>query len=99
MDGPSFSVSILVDSIAYAKTLIDTGCSLYGIINSHFVKKHNLKRIKLETPQPITGYEGREGAIDEVVYIAIDIDSYYEAKVFLYIIPYIEGEDIILGIP
>jgi hypothetical protein len=53
-------VSILVDSIAYTKTLIDTSYSLYGIINSYFVKKHNLKLIKLETPQPITGYEGRE---------------------------------------
>jgi hypothetical protein len=50
MDRPSFLVSILVDSTAYAETLIDTGCSLYGIINSYFVKKHNLKRIKLETP-------------------------------------------------
>ena len=69
MDVPSFMISTLINGICFARTLIDTGCQSYGVIDSCFAQKHALERIKI-TPRQMTGYDGVEGnIIDEVVVV------------------------------
>jgi hypothetical protein len=39
MESPPFTISTLVNQECFAKTLVDTGCLAYGVIDSHFAKK------------------------------------------------------------
>jgi hypothetical protein len=43
--------------------------------------------------------EDSENQITEIIYILVDIDSYYENILYLYIIPRLANYNIILGKP
>jgi hypothetical protein len=99
VDGPPFVVSAQIDRACYANTLIDTGCTTYGLVSSHFVQKHQLERIKIR-PRPLRGFDGPSpGQIEEVARFSLDIGGNYQPCVYLYIAPNIDGHDVILGFP
>jgi hypothetical protein len=98
VDGPPFVVSAQVDRACFANTLIDTGCTTYGIISSSFVQKHQLERVKIRQ-RPLKGFDGPSGQIDEVAKFSLDVGGNYQPYVYLYIVPRIADHDIILGLP
>ena len=83
----------------YANTLIDTGCLSYGIVDSRFVRKHNLPRLSI-TPRMIEGFDDiSKDQITEVAECNIDIDGHCEERIFLYVAPRLASYDMILGLP
>jgi predicted aspartyl protease len=99
MDGSPVLVSTLINRECFAKTLVDTGCLSYGVIDSRFVRKHNLPRLQI-APRSLTGFDGpATGQIDEVAAVRIDIDGHVEEKAFFYVVPRLATYDLILGMP
>ena len=47
MDWPFFVLSVLMNQIKFVNALCDIGCLFYGIIDSKFVTKCGLKRMKI----------------------------------------------------
>ena len=98
MDGPPLLVSTLVNRDCVALTLVDCGCLSYGLIDSRFVRKHNLERRHI-TPRAMTAFDApTSGMIREVAAIELDIGGYRQ-KAFLYVVPRLADYDIILGLP
>ncbi|KAK9326633.1 hypothetical protein V1520DRAFT_377498, partial [Lipomyces starkeyi] len=98
-NGPPFVVAAQVDGICHANTLVDTGCSTYGLVSSRFAQRNQLKRIKIR-PQSIRGFDGpATDKIEEVAKLSLDIGGNYQHYVYLYVVPKIDGHDIILGTP
>ena len=98
MDCAPFLVSTLINKECFAKTLIDTGCLSYGLIDSRFATKHNLQRIPI-SPRSLTGFDSpTDDLITEVAVVSLDIDGHYEERAFLYIAPRLALYDIILSI-
>jgi predicted aspartyl protease len=91
-------VSTLINKEAFAETLVDSGCLSYGVIDSRFVRKHNLQRIKI-TPRKLVGV-GKQvvGKIDEVVAVRVDVDGCIEERAFFYVAPELASYDLILGL-
>ena len=46
-DGKLITVDVIVDDVAVANALIDTGSAAYCFVSAKFVRKNNLKRIRL----------------------------------------------------
>jgi hypothetical protein len=44
-DGKPITVDVIINNIAVANALIDTGSAAYCFVSSKFVKKNDLKRI------------------------------------------------------
>ena len=98
MDRMLFTVLALVNNTAFAETLINTGCLLYGLCDPKFASKNRLQRLKI-TPRSVTGVDGKLTAVtDEVVVITLDLDGHEEGRVFLYVLP-IGHYNMILGMP
>lgn len=99
MNGPPFLVPALINKVHFPRTLADTGCLSYGIIDSQYVCNHSLERIPIN-PISVTGYDGdTQKEISEVAIVRLDINGHIEERVFLYIVPQIDSYDMILGIP
>src|SRR5271168_1756144 len=99
MDRHPFTIPMLVNGICSAKTMPDTGCLSYGLVDSRFAQKHNLQRIKIR-PRTMMGYnETNEEVVDEVAVIQGDIDGHVEKRMFLYVVPRLASYNIILGLP
>jgi transposase InsO family protein len=98
VDGPPFVVAAQIDQICHANTLIDTGCTTYGIISETFTEKHQLERIKIR-PRPIRGYNGPAGQIKEVARFSLNIGGNHQPYVYMYVVPEIDSHDMILGTP
>ena len=97
IDEEPFLVLILVNKACFATTLVDTGCSSYGLVDSRFAMKHNLQCIPIH-PRGVTGYNALSGdKITEVAVISIDIDGHSEERAFAYIVPRLALYDMILG--
>ena len=99
MDSTFFIISTLLNNRYYARTLSNTEYLSYEIINAKFVTKHRLQRIKI-TPQKILGFNSRpKPNIDKITIVQINIDRYrYKKPIFLYVVPHIEGYDLLLGL-
>jgi len=91
------TIHTLVDGIAYASTLIDTGCLTYSIVSSSFTRRNNLTRVKVNR-RTVTGIGGETTAVDMAVKLQIDIDGHQEA-IWAYEIPGDDEYDLILGRP
>ena len=97
MDGPPFVLSVLVNQIKFTNALCDTGCLFYGIVDSKFVTKCELKRMKI-TLRDMQGYDGlTNGVCNEVVSIRFDINGHVENS-FCYVTPKL-GYNLILRKP
>lgn len=98
MDGEPFVISALVNDTSFANALVDTGCLSYGLCDSRFAQKNNLKRIPIK-PREVTGFDGKvSSSVDEVAVITLDLEGYRETRVFCYVLP-IGHYDMILGMP
>ena len=71
----------------------------YGLIDSRFTKKYNLKRI-LICPKAIVRFNtmSKEG-VKEIVIVRLDINGYVEERAFLYVVSRLASYNIILGRP
>jgi hypothetical protein len=99
MDGEPFLVSTLVNKDCFAKTLVDTGCLSYGLVDSRFATRHNLQRLEIP-PREVTGFDAlSDDTISEVAVISMDISGHSEEQVFLYVVPRLASYDMILGMP
>lgn len=97
MDEEPFLVSTLVNKDCFATTLVDTGCTSYGLVDSRFATKHNLQRIPIH-PREVTGFDALSGdKISEVAVMSIDIDGHLEERAFAYVVPRLALYDMILG--
>jgi hypothetical protein len=45
---PPFIMPAQINRITNANTMPDSGCNIYGLIDSHFVRHHKLKHILIE---------------------------------------------------
>lgn len=98
MDQPPFLVPVLIDQLYYAKTLLDSGCLSYGLIDSKFASKCDLERLKI-SPRKMDGFEDlTEGVCDEVAVVRLDINGHTE-RAFFYVAPRLAAYDVILGDP
>jgi transposase InsO family protein/predicted aspartyl protease len=99
MDSEPFLVSTLLNGNCYAKTLIDTGCLSYGLIDSRFAIKNGLQRIPI-TPRGLSGFDAPStDQVTEVAVVSMDIDGHVEAQAFFYVVPRLASYNMILGLP
>ncbi len=71
-----FTISTLIDNIVFVSTLVDTGCTSYGVIDEYFVGKNKLQHIPI-TPRQVTAFDGDQGTTTiEIIRLHIDIDSH-----------------------
>jgi hypothetical protein len=96
MEGPLFSLQVLINKEANASALVDEGCTSFCLIDERFATKLCLPRIPVSTRQSET-YEGPASAnISEMVYFHGDIGGISE-RLFAYVVPKIVNYNIILG--
>ena len=99
MDGPSFTVSTIVNNKHVTTALIDTGCSCYGVMTRSYALKHNLQRIKIGG-QKIEGFDpGITIEVNEVAFASLKIGGHVDEHAFFYLVPQLTDYDIILGLP
>ena len=98
MDEEPFVVSLIVNKECSASALIDSGCSSYGLIDSRFASKQGLQRISIP-PRAVVGFnDSTKAQISEVAKLEIDLNGHKE-DAFLYVIPSLVSNNIILGLP
>ena len=80
-----FKLSVLINQIEIVNALCDTGCLFYEILDSKFVTKCGLKRMKIIF-RNMQKYDGlTNGVCNEMVSIRFDINGHVENS-FFYII-------------
>ena len=98
-NGPPFVLAAQINGVCHANTLADTGSTTYNIISSQFVLKHQIERIEIR-PQSIRGFAGPEkDKITEVARFSLDVGGNYQPCVYAYVVPKLDGHDMILGLP
>ena len=93
-----FIVSALVDNCT-CRTLIDTGCTTYGMVSEQFVQKHQLERVSIP-PRKVDDYTGEtDNLITEVARFSLDVGGIGQPVAWAYIAPRLSpGTDLILGL-
>ena len=71
----SITVSIIMKKMKITHILINTDYLVYRAISSIFIRKTGLKHISIFT-RKLIGIGGKEGRINKIVKIEIDIDRY-----------------------
>ncbi|KAI0993514.1 hypothetical protein K3495_g14670, partial [Podosphaera aphanis] len=98
MDGQPFVVSALINNTTFANAIIGTGCLSYGLCDSSFAQKNNLKRLKIR-PREVIGFDGKvASSVRDVAVVNMDLDGHRQSKIFLYAAP-TGYYDVILGMP
>lgn len=99
MERQSLKVPILLNDGCYARTLVDTGSEVYGMIDERFAAKCKLPRIEI-TPRTVDGIGAPTNwKIDQVTYAELDIGGHKQRQAYFYIVPRLSGYEIILGTP
>ncbi len=76
MEKDSILLSVLVNREFFARSLINTGCEIYSMVNAKFAAKCKLPRIWIK-PRIINGVNRKTGwKIEEVVYAELDIGGH-----------------------
>jgi hypothetical protein len=87
---------MLVNKKCFTKTLLDSGYLLYRLVSSSFAIRNRLLYISIP-PRELSSFDTlSDDTITEVTAVSLDIDSHYEAKSFLYVIPRLELYNMIL---
>jgi transposase InsO family protein len=88
----------LINGTAYAKSMVDSGCSCYGLCDPAFATKTNLERIEIR-PFYMEAFDGAKAKepIREVVVADVDLEGYTE-RIWMYVTP-LGGYDMYLGMP
>jgi len=99
MDSPPFLISAQVNKMCFAKTLLDSGCLSYGLVDSHFACRHCLQHIQI-TPRKVIGFTKSSGEfVEEVARVEIDVGGHRVRKAFLYVVLCLADYEMILGLP
>ena len=99
MEKDSILLSVLVNREFFARSLINTGCEIYSMVNAKFAAKCKLPRIQIE-PRTINGVSGGTGwKIEEVAYAELDIGGHHQRRAFFYVVPKLPEYELILGQP
>ena len=97
MDKKPILVSALVNGVATSQALIDSGCLVYGIVSNRFVRRHQLSCVQIR-PRALQSVEGiSKDAVSQIVSVNLDIGGHQQKQVYLYVVPKIEGYEMILG--
>jgi hypothetical protein len=97
-DGKPITVDVIVNNVAVANALINTGSAAYCFVSSKFVKKNDLERIRLpEGRKAIRGVGNLTTWVTSMVKLKLDMSGHVETS-FAYVL---DGEDydMILGRP
>ena len=81
----SFTVQVLINEVCWSKTLVDTECLSYGVINSKFVERHNISRIAIE-PRDLLRVGQSNDQIKKIVRLNIDLDGHKNKRVYMYVL-------------
>jgi hypothetical protein len=96
---PSIEIDVVVNREYNAKALVDSGYASYGLISEHFTQKHQLEREPI-MPQGMSRFDGvRDSMVQEIAKMTFDNGSGRIQTAMFYIVPRIEGHDIMLGLP
>ena len=89
-----------MNSIHNATALADTGCQSYDLIAEKYVQHHQLEHIQIESHR-MRGFDGlsAQSSITEVARTALNVGGNHQTCVYFYVIPHLNGSDIILGLP
>jgi hypothetical protein len=90
---------MLVNKECFTKTLLDSRYLSYRLVSSSFAIRNRLPRISIPLRELSSFDISSDDTVTEVIAVSLDIDSYYEAKLFLYVIPRLESYDMILRLP
>jgi len=97
MDEKPLLVSALVNGVATSQALVDSGCLVYGIVSDCFVRRHQLSCVQIE-PRHLQSVDSvSEDAVSRVVSFNLDIGGHRQKQVYAYVVPKIEGYEMILG--
>jgi hypothetical protein len=87
---------MLVNKECFAKTFLNSRYLLYRLVFFSFTIRNRFSRISIP-PRELSGFDTlSDNTITEVTAISLDIDSYYKAKSFLYVVSRLESYDMIL---
>ena len=76
LEGPPFILSILINQFKFVNVLYDIGYLFYGIVDSKFIKKYGLKRIKIIVPN-MQRYDGLANDVcNKVISIRFNINGH-----------------------
>jgi hypothetical protein len=97
MEGPPVTISVLVNDLKFANTMIDCGCLIFALCSPRFAKAAQLERLQIE-PRELKGANDQViHVVKEVVRLPIDVDGHQE-EVCAYVMEL--GEfDLFLGNP
>ena len=99
MEKDSILLLVLVNREFFARSLVDTGCEIYSMVDAKFAIKCKLPRIWIK-PRTINGVNGKTGwKIEEVVYAELDISGHCQRRAFFYVVPKLPEYELILGQP
>ena len=94
---PPFIVPTQIDRITNTNVMPNNGCNTYGLIDSHFVCCHKLKRVLIEK-RKVFAYDDCPGeAVEAVVKLEINIGGVQRCS-FIYEVHWIKDQDLILGL-
>jgi hypothetical protein len=97
-DRKPITVDVIVNNVAVANALIDTGSAAYCFVSSKFVRKNDLKRIRLpEGRKAIQGVGNLTTWVTSMVKLKLDMSGHVETS-FAYVLDS-EDYDMILGRP
>lgn len=93
-----FLVSTVVNGVTTSQALVDSGCLTYGIVSKSFVRKHCLPCVPI-SPRRLQSVDAvLDDKTTEVAHLQLDVGGHCQERVYLYVVPRIEGYDMILGL-
>ena len=91
----SFTFTAVINEKTTARVLADTGCDFYCLVDQRFAEELRMQCTKV-VPRKIRAFDGKESCISEVAKFSIWADG-FEQTLFGYLIPDLDGNDLILG--
>ena len=97
---PLFKLPALINQFAHVETLLDDGCSAYGIISDRTARRLNLKRIPLPQPVRSFNFEAETAPFQEVAILeTLDVGGNVTRDAHVYIAKRMGNVELILGKP
>ena len=95
MRTPPITVNLIINNVANAHTLIDSGCLCYSLVDQKFAYRHHLERFQIPS-RMVEGFNGKLSKINEVARFSFDLHGHRETA-YAYVTDLSSGEDIYLG--
>lgn len=71
-------IDCLINKSIFVKSMIDTGCLCFAVLDNKFVRTHNLNTVNI-SPRSLRLADGKIGArITQITWVGIDIDGRQE---------------------